>query len=91
MLLRLPASHSSPCTAAAPADPTLPCLPAVPPADASFRNLTRPAVEKDAGVIIEPIRFSKAMAQHGEQAGKNAKRAPVTVVAGGMPKKSRKR
>ncbi|PRW50835.1 U3 small nucleolar RNA-associated 14-like protein A [Chlorella sorokiniana] len=36
--------------------------------DVSFRNLTRPAVLKDAGVVIEPIRFSKAMAQHDEQA-----------------------
>jgi hypothetical protein len=35
----------------------------------SFRNLTRPAVLKDAGVIIEPIRFSKHMAQHDEQVG----------------------
>lgn len=111
----------------------------------SFRNLTRPAVLKDAGVIIEPIRFSKHMAQHDEQVGrgvwlgrlrlagqmqaagcgvataasgpgqapaqrqgmalpaprshpvpcclqvgKNAKRAAVTTVAGGMPKKSRR-
>jgi hypothetical protein len=39
------------------------------PADASFRDLTRPAVLKDAGVIIEPIRFSKAMAQYDEQVG----------------------
>lgn len=37
------------------------------PADVSFRNLTRPAVLKDAGVIIEPVRFSKAMATHDEQ------------------------
>lgn len=58
--------------------------------DVSFRNLTRPAVLKDAGVIIEPIRFSKHMAQHDEQVGKNAKRAAVTTVAGGMPKKSRR-
>ncbi|PSC76740.1 U3 small nucleolar RNA-associated 14-like protein A isoform A [Micractinium conductrix] len=57
--------------------------------DSSFRNLTRPAVIKDAGVIIEPIRFSKAMAQHDEQAPKSTKRAAVTTIAGGMPKKSR--
>ena len=47
--------------------PRLPLFP--PPADASFRDLTRPAVLKDAGVIIEPLRFSKAMAQHDEQVG----------------------
>ena len=40
------------------------------PTDVSFRNLTRPAVLKDAGVVIEPIRFSKAMAQHDEQVGR---------------------
>ncbi|KAI3427018.1 hypothetical protein D9Q98_006960 [Chlorella vulgaris] len=57
--------------------------------DASFRNLTRPALLKDAGVIIEPIRFSKAMAHHDEQAAK--KRAPVTTIAGGMPKRSKQR
>lgn len=59
--------------------------------DVSFRNLTRPAVLKDAGVIIEPIRFSKAMAEHDEQMPKSAKRAAVTTVAGGMPKKSKKK
>ncbi|KAL4441441.1 hypothetical protein ABPG77_001945 [Micractinium sp. CCAP 211/92] len=59
--------------------------------DVSFRNLTRPAVLKDPGVIIEPIRFSKAMAEHDEQMPKSAKRAAVTTVAGGMPKKSKKK
>lgn len=53
--------------------PSLPCPPpstaCTSPADLSFRNFTRPAVLKDAGVIIEPIRFSKGMAQHDEQVG----------------------
>ena len=59
--------------------------------DAAFRSLTRPAVVKDAGVVIHPIRYSQAMAEHAEHAEKGAKRAPVTVVAGGMGVKSKKR
>jgi U3 small nucleolar RNA-associated protein 14 len=59
--------------------------------DASFRDLTRPAVLKDAGVIIEPIRYSAAVAEHEGKAGKGAKRAAVLTVAGGMPKRSKKK
>ena len=46
---------------------------------------------KDAGVIIEPLRFSKAMAEHSRSAPSSAKRAAVTTVAGGMTKKSKQR
>ena len=62
------------------------------PADASFRNLTRPAVLKDAGVIIEPIRYSKHIAEEhhgGGKAVKASKRPAVATVAGGMPKRSK--
>jgi U3 small nucleolar RNA-associated protein 14 len=61
------------------------------PADASFRNLTRPAVLKDAGVIIEPIRYSKHLAEehHGSRPPKASKRPAVSTVAGGMPKRSK--
>jgi U3 small nucleolar RNA-associated protein 14 len=52
--------------------------------DAAFRNLTRPAVLKDTGVVIEPIRFSKAVA-HSARKKEGVGRAVVTV-AGGMVK-----
>jgi hypothetical protein len=61
-----------------------------PPADAAFRNLTRPAVLKDAGVIIEPIRYSKAAAEHAQQAPTRSKRAAVSTVAGGMARRAKK-
>lgn len=58
--------------------------------DASFRDLTRPAVIKDAGVIIEPARFSVSAAKYdAEQVGKRGKRPSVKVVAGGLSKRSR--
>ena len=57
--------------------------------DASFRNLTRPAVLKDAGVIIEPARFSAAGAEHGARAPKGSRKAAVITVAGGMPKRAK--
>jgi len=59
--------------------------------DESFRNLTRPAVIKDAGVVIQPIRYSAAMADHSSKASSGAKRAPVCTIAGGMPRRAKKR
>ncbi len=58
---------------------------------ASFRNLTRPEVVKDAGVIIQPVRFSAAMAEHAKQGEgiKGSKRPGVLTVEGGMPKKAK--
>lgn len=58
-------------------------------ADASFRNLTRPAVLKDAGVIIEPIRFSQHAAEAASSQPKATKRPAVATIAGGMPKRSK--
>ena len=57
--------------------------------DASFRNLTRPEIVKDAGVIIQPMRFSAAMAEHAKHAESGSKRAAVLTVEGGMPKKAK--
>jgi U3 small nucleolar RNA-associated protein 14 len=58
---------------------------------AAFRNLTRPEVVKDAGVIIQPVRFSAAMAEHAKQGEttKGSKRPSVLTVEGGMPKKQK--
>jgi U3 small nucleolar RNA-associated protein 14 len=50
--------------------------------DAAFRNLTRPAVLKDTGVVIQPLRFSKQVEKYNAAGGGKA-RAVVTV-AGGM-------
>eukprot|EP00887_Chlorella_sp_A99_P001155 scaffold14.g1155.t1 len=58
--------------------------------DAAFRNFTRPAILKDAGVIIEPIRFSKAVAEYDDAPAKASKRPAVVTVAGGMPKRAKK-
>jgi U3 small nucleolar RNA-associated protein 14 len=58
--------------------------------DASFRDLTRPAVIKDAGVIIEPARFSQATADHSVKESKARVKPSVKVIAGGMSKRSKK-
>eukprot|EP00775_Hariotina_reticulata_P004466 gene4466-4722_t len=50
--------------------------------DAAFRNLTRPAVLKTTGVIIEPLRFSKQVAEYDSTSGGKAR--SVVTVAGGM-------
>lgn len=50
--------------------------------DAAFRNLTRPAVLKDAGVVIEPLRHSKHVEQYNSSSA--AKGRAVVTVAGGM-------
>lgn len=53
----------------------------------SFRNLTRPAVVKDSGVIIEPLQFSKSVGLHNAGA-KMSKRPGIIKVAGGNTKRS---
>ena len=60
--------------------------------DASFRNLTRPAIIKDAGVIIQPVRFSASMSEYareknGEVGMGVGKRSAVVTVEGGMAKR----
>lgn len=59
--------------------------------ESSFRKLTRPSVIKDSGVIIQPIRFSSAMAEHVADRQAVTKRPEMMVVAGGMPKRAKKR
>lgn len=59
--------------------------------DAAFRDLTRPAVIKQSGVVIAPLRFSESTAKAlAGQAGKGDKakdrRPKVATVAGGMPR-----
>ncbi|KAI8471775.1 MAG: Utp14 protein-domain-containing protein [Monoraphidium minutum] len=51
--------------------------------DATFRNLTRPAVLKSAGVVIDPLRYSKGVADYGGTKGARAR--GVVTVAGGVP------
>jgi U3 small nucleolar RNA-associated protein 14 len=53
----------------------------------SFRNLTRPAVVKDSGVIIEPLQFSKSVGNHNVGV-KMSQRPGIIKVAGGMAKRS---
>lgn len=56
--------------------------------EASFRDLTRPAVIKQAGQIIQPLQRSRAALE--ASAAKKRSRANVVVVAGGTVKKNRK-
>eukprot|EP00877_Chromochloris_zofingiensis_P011898 jgi/Chrzof1/6962/Cz02g05190.t1 len=56
--------------------------------DAAFRNLTRPAVLKSTGVIIDPLRYSKPIAKYSSTT--EAKARGVVTVAGGMPLKGSK-
>jgi len=32
--------------------------------DSAFRDLTRPAILKSTGVVIDPVRYSKPLAKH---------------------------
>ena len=51
----------------------------------------RPAVLKQAGVIIQPLKFSKAAAKQAAEMPKGSLRTPVSVVAAGVPRISSKR
>ncbi|KAI8110648.1 hypothetical protein M9435_002322 [Picochlorum sp. BPE23] len=54
----------------------------------SFRNLTRPSVVKDNGVIIQPLKYSEKVARHKDA---NPSRAHgIMSVAGGMAQRSKK-
>jgi U3 small nucleolar RNA-associated protein 14 len=50
--------------------------------DAAFRNLTRPAVIKSTGVVIDPLRYSKGAAEYGATPAARAR--GVVTVAGGV-------
>ncbi len=61
--------------------------------DASFRDLVRPAVLKNTGVVIQPLRHTKPLAKHAAEITGKPTKAKVLTVAGGalkQPKKSRK-
>ncbi|GFH31683.1 uncharacterized protein HaLaN_30772 [Haematococcus lacustris] len=60
-------------------------------ADSAFRDLTRPAVLKNTGVVIEPIRYTKPVAQKAEEVAAKQVKAKVLTVAGGMFKQPKKR
>ena len=55
----------------------------------SFRNLTRPSVVKDNGVIIQPLRYSKSVGKHNISHSMTD-RPGIIEVQGGMAKKTRK-
>jgi len=54
--------------------------------DRAFRDLTRPAVLKSTGVVIEPIRFSAAAAAEARETRGGSVR--VATVAGGKPRRA---
>lgn len=56
--------------------------------DSSFRNLTRPAVLKSSGVVIDPARFSQAAAKAAAGGAMTDARG-VATVAGGMSVQAR--
>ncbi|KAK9827643.1 hypothetical protein WJX81_002537 [Elliptochloris bilobata] len=60
--------------------------------DAAFRNLTRPAVLKEAGTVIAPLRYSQGAAAAAAEAAaaKPALRKRVAVVSAGQPKRSKR-
>ncbi|MEW5305610.1 MAG: hypothetical protein WDW36_008141 [Sanguina aurantia] len=57
--------------------------------DESFRHLTRPAVIKATGVMIQPARFSKALAKEAISS-KSREGRHIAIVAGGMNSKRKK-
>ncbi|GLI69141.1 hypothetical protein VaNZ11_013698 [Volvox africanus] len=63
-------------------------------ADTAFRDLTRPAVLKQAGVPIAPLRFSESLAKDLTKNGKKAKlereARRVVTVAGGSVRRGKK-
>ena len=53
--------------------------------------MVRPAVLKQAGVVIQPLKFSKAAAKQAADIPQGSLRTPVSVVAAGVPHLSSKR
>lgn len=55
------------------------------------RNLTRPKILKTPGVVIEPLRYNKALERSAASVpANNAKRKSVAVVSNGMRKQSKR-
>ncbi len=57
--------------------------------DASFRDLTRPAILKNTGVVIDPIRFSKPVAKYASEVAQKSDKVKVLTVAGGTVQKAK--
>lgn len=57
--------------------------------DASFRDMTRPEVLKDAGVVIKPMRFSQAAADAARAAPAGEDIAPVLHYSSGKRKRGK--
>lgn len=53
------------------------------------RDMTRPAVIKHSGMIIDPIKFNKAAADTAKQAKPKSRKMKVSVSAG-IPRPSRR-
>lgn len=58
--------------------------------DSSFRDLIRPAILKNTGVVIEPIRYSKPLAEAAHEVASKSTKSKVLTVAGGVLKKPKK-
>lgn len=58
--------------------------------DSAFRDLTRPAVIKNTGVVINPIRYSKPIGKMAHEVASNSNKAKVLTVSGGVMKKPKK-
>lgn len=55
------------------------------------RDMTRPRIIKTAGVVIQPLKYSKGVEKEASsQPANNAKRKRVAVVSNGMRKQSKK-
>lgn len=50
------------------------------------RNMTRPAILKTPGLIIEPIRYSKPLTEAATKGNTGGKKRSVNHVAGGKNK-----
>ena len=58
---------------------------------ACFRNLTRPKILKTPGVVIEPLRYNKALERDAASLpANNANRKSIAVVSNGMRKHSKR-
>ena len=62
--------------------------------DSAFRDLTRPAVLKPTGQVIQPLRFSESMAKElgggGKKAEARRESRKVATVSGGMVRQTKK-
>lgn len=56
----------------------------------SFRNLTRPSIIKDNGVIIQPLKYSAAVGNHNSGQSMT-KKSSIIQVQGGMPRRISKK